>query len=79
MRDASPVADAGGAVRELAFKAGAVAGLPIELKARTDLAFNVKVRVPADARPGEDLYCDVVQRDVSGQVVGGVRIKVVVK
>jgi hypothetical protein len=78
-RNFEPVLDASHNLTELRFQPGRVVGLPILLKPRTDLALNLKVGVPKNARSGESYVVDVVQRNAQGQTMGGVRLKVVVQ
>jgi len=54
-------------------------GLPIDLQARQDIGFQLKADVPKTAKSGDSYTVDVVQRDVRGQTLGGLRIKVAVK
>jgi fungalysin metallopeptidase (M36) len=76
--DVEPVTDANHQLAGLRFLPGKVVGLPIDLKARQDLGFRLKIDVPATARSGDSYVFDVVQRDLSGQTIGGLRVKVVV-
>lgn len=43
------------------------------------LESSLKLRVPADARPGDTYVIDVAERDARGQLVGGVRLQVNVR
>ena len=53
-----------------------VAGFPVTLRRRFSPTLKLKVKVPADAKPGDRHRIDVVQRDVRRQIVGGITIEV---
>ena len=55
---------------------GATAGFPIRIPERTAVQAGVKISVPDVAQPGDVMSLDVIQRDRSGQVVGGVVIEI---
>jgi hypothetical protein len=76
--DVEPVTDANHQLEALRFLPGKVVGLPIDLRARQDLGLRLKIDVPATAKSGDSYVLDVVQRDLSGQTIGGLRVKVVV-
>jgi hypothetical protein len=76
---ARPVISGTGEIAALAFPPGNVTSLPVQLPARTDIEFLLNAKVPADARPGETLTVDVVQRNPAGTVIGGVRVQILVR
>jgi hypothetical protein len=73
--EADLVTDATG-VTALALRPGATAGFPIRIPERTAVQAGVKISVPDVAQPGDVMSLDVIQRDRSGQVVGGVVIEI---
>ncbi|HVM81027.1 MAG TPA: M36 family metallopeptidase [Stellaceae bacterium] len=73
------VTDAAGVIIALSFAPARVVRLPVHLPARTDIEFELKVKIPSDARTGESEIVDVVQRNVAGTVVGGIRVMIVVR
>jgi hypothetical protein len=56
------VSDASGATA-IAFQPGALTGFPIALPARTQMEFGLKITVPANAKPGDEIKINLVQRD----------------
>jgi Zn-dependent metalloprotease len=77
-RQASLVSDASGATA-IAFQPGALTGFPIALPARTQTEFDMKITAPADAKPGDEIKINLVQRDDKKQVVGGITVQVNVR
>ncbi len=53
-----------------------VAGFPVTLRRRLSPTLKLKIKAPADAKPGDRHRIDVVQRDVRRQIVGGITIEV---
>ena len=58
---------------------GKAVGLPIDLPPRTDAQFRMSIGVPKTARSGDTIALDVVQQDVHGKVIGGIRVKINVR
>ena len=52
-----------------------VAHLPVTLPPRSDLALELRVTLPKQARSGEEHVVDIVQRDAKNRITGGVRIR----
>lgn len=61
------------------FASGAVARLPLELRARESASLSLRIAVPPQARPGEVLLYDILQRDESDTVSGGISLQVNVR
>lgn len=62
---------------EARFATGARAHIPVALAAQQQLTFGLRLQVPAQARPGEILRADLVQREArTGRVVGGVAVEI---
>ena len=61
------------------FASGAVARLPLELRARESASLSLRIAVPPQARPGEVLLYDILQRDESDTVIGGISLQVNVR
>lgn len=78
-REVTEIKDSVGALRELAFKPGLVAGVPVRLPPRTDLGLTLRIAVPKDAKSGDVQTVDVVQKNASGHTIGGVRVRVIVR
>jgi hypothetical protein len=65
---------------EALFGEGVRAHIPVRLAAQQQLTFGLRLRVPPEARPGELLHVDLVQREgPSGRIVGGVAVEIRVK
>jgi hypothetical protein len=50
---------------------GHVAGFPYEMRPRERITLDVHFKIPADARLGDQLRYEVVQRNAEGEVIGG--------
>jgi hypothetical protein len=55
-----------------AFRTGAIAGFPVTLRPREAVTLNLNITVPRDARPGDVIDFDVVQRNAKKRIVGGI-------
>ena len=77
-RDIEAVTEAG-ELKALRFAPGKAVGLPIDLPPRTDAQFRMSIGVPKTARSGDTIALDVVQQDVHGKVIGGIRVKINVR
>lgn len=65
---------------EARFGTGIRPHIPVALTAQQQLIFGLRLQVPAQARPGEILHVDLVQRDArTGRIVGGVAVEIRVK
>ncbi|MCL6505822.1 MAG: HAD hydrolase-like protein [Bryobacteraceae bacterium] len=65
---------------EALFEEGIRAHIPVAVAAQQQLTFGLRLRVPSQARPGELLHVDFVQREArSGRIVGGVAVEIRVK
>ena len=62
--------------RAVEFGRGERAVIPIELEAGRPLHASLLVTAPEDARPGETFDLDLVERDSTGAVVGGIGIQI---
>ncbi len=51
-------------------------GLPYIMQPRERLTLRVGIKVPRDAKPGEHIKVEMVQRDAKGDVVGGFEVLV---
>lgn len=69
---AEPMADAVTAAGTAVFRPGAMAAFPVTLPPRTAVTLNLKITVPRDARPGDVIRFDLVQRNSRQQIVGGI-------
>ncbi len=62
---------------EALFGEGVRTHIPVTLAAQQQLTFGLRLRVPSQARPGEVLHMDLVQREArSGRIVGGVAVEI---
>lgn len=62
---------------EAAFPQGAVAQIPVVVRQQEQLTFGLRLRVPPEAKRGERLTLDLVQRDgPSGRVLGGIAVRI---
>jgi hypothetical protein len=59
----------------LGFRTGANAGFPLTLPGRASLTAGLKITAPAEARPGDVIQVDLVQRNSNGQIVGGITVQ----
>jgi hypothetical protein len=71
-REVELVADRGA----LAFRPGATAGFPIRLGPRRAITVGLRVTAPREAKPGDTLTLNLLQRNRRRQVVGGVTVRV---
>lgn len=70
------IGDATTSAGAVAFRAGAVAAFLLTLRPRTPVTLNLKVTVPREARAGEVIQFDIVQRNKAGRIVGGIAYQV---
>jgi hypothetical protein len=62
------------------FRAGRAAPIPLRLPGKGQLTVGLGLRVPDDAKPGDVIPIDLVQRDVrTGRTTGGVTVELHVK
>lgn len=62
---------------EIVFPAGHVAQVPVLIHPQEQLIFGMRLRVPRDARAGDVIRLDIVQRDSETQrIVGGIAVEV---
>ncbi|MGQ0602513.1 MAG: hypothetical protein ACT4QE_12565, partial [Anaerolineales bacterium] len=62
---------------EAVFPAGPRSRLLISIRAQEQLLFGLKVAIPAEAKAGERLTLDLLQRDAqTGRVVGGIAVQI---
>ena len=64
---------------EIELNEGRVAGLPVVIEPGMQLSCALKIIVPEDATPGESLLLRVAQRNVNGEIIGGISIQINVK
>jgi len=65
---------------ELPFNSGRTARLAISLRPEQQIVFGFRLDVPGDARPGEVIRTDIIQRDAGGkQILGGVAVEIHVR
>jgi hypothetical protein len=58
------------------FRAGVTAAVQLRLPGRGQIAATVALRAPPEAKPGDVIYADLLQRDErSGRVTGGVAVE----
>jgi Fungalysin metallopeptidase (M36)/Fungalysin/Thermolysin Propeptide Motif/Peptidase propeptide and YPEB domain len=74
-REVELVADRG-ELGALAFRPGATAGFPVKLRGRRAINVGLRLTAPREAKPGDTLTLDLLQRNRRGQVVGGVSVRV---
>jgi Zn-dependent metalloprotease len=60
----------------IVFQPGVLSGFPVGLKARRQVKVGLKITVPQEARPGQALKVDLVQRNSQGNVVGGITVHI---
>ena len=62
---------------EVKFARGATARVLISARPQEQLTFGLKLRLPPDARKGDVLHFDVIQRDVrGGRILGGIAVQI---
>jgi len=64
---------------EIEFNPGQVSGFPVYLQPSSQLKCTLNIDVPRDAKPGDSLKFQVVQRMSNGKIAGGITIVVNVK
>ena len=60
----------------IAFRPGLLRGFPIALKPRSQIKVGLKITAPPEAKPGDVIRIDLVQRNRKGEVVGGITVQV---
>ena len=60
----------------MAFRPGLEAGFPFQLRPRSAVSAGLKITVPREAKPGETMSIDLVQRNRAGKIVGGIAVQV---
>lgn len=55
---------------------GRTAGFPVRLAPHWNPSLRLRITAPADARPDEQYTVDLVQRDMCGNIVGGIAVQV---
>jgi Fungalysin metallopeptidase (M36)/Fungalysin/Thermolysin Propeptide Motif len=60
----------------IAFKPGVLSGFPVGLQPRTPVNLALKVTAPSEAKPGDVVTINLVQRNGQKQVVGGFTVQV---
>ena len=63
----------------VAFAPGARASIPLALPKVEQFLVGMRVTVPREARRGDVLRADLLQRDSSGRIAGGYAIEIHVK
>jgi hypothetical protein len=63
----------------ITFHPGVLAGFPIALKPRNEIQVGLKITAPADAKSGDSMEMQVVQRNAKGEIVGGITVQVNIK
>ena len=58
----------------IVFNSGPIAGIPMELKPRSQIQLGLKITAPAEAKKGDVLKIHLVQRNRQRQVVGGIAV-----
>ncbi|MCK5238200.1 MAG: HAD hydrolase-like protein [Candidatus Thorarchaeota archaeon] len=58
------------------FHSGIFKGFPIVLNPQSQFSLGLKIEVPSDANSGDIIEIDLIQRNVHGQVVGGISVRV---
>ncbi len=62
---------------EVSFANGAIAQIPISVKAQEQLVFGFRLKVPQEAKRGDTLNLDLAQRDMkTNRVVGGIAVQI---
>jgi hypothetical protein len=64
---------------QIVFNDGRVAGFPIFLAPRSQLKCSLEVLVPKDAKPGESIKLQLLQRMANGKIGGGITLVINVK
>lgn len=77
-READLMSDQTGA-SYIEFHSGALAGIPIKLRPRSPINLDLRIRSPAEAKPGDVEVIHLVQRNTKGKVVGGITIQMNIK
>lgn len=60
----------------ITFRPGMISGFPIGLRPRTRINVGLRIRAPREARPGDVVEVNLVQRDRQRQVVGGITVRI---
>lgn len=62
------------------FPNGSIAKIPVVMPPQTQQVFGLRLNVPTDAKAGEIIHIDVVQRDSNGkQILGGIAVEIHVR
>lgn len=62
---------------EAFFPAGSTSRIPIAIRSQEQLLFGLRLTVPKDAKRGETLKLDLIQRDGAGKhILGGVAVQI---
>lgn len=62
---------------EVKFPEGAVARIPISVRRQEQLTFGLRLKVPPNARKGDVIRTDLVQRDIkSRRILGGIAVQI---
>ncbi|NTW17277.1 MAG: hypothetical protein HGA41_07470, partial [Syntrophaceae bacterium] len=62
---------------EVKFPEGALARIPISVRRQEQLTFGLRLKVPPNARKGDVIHTDLVQRDVrSRRILGGIAVQI---
>jgi hypothetical protein len=64
---------------EIEFNEGRISGFPIFVQPSTQLKCALKIDVPNDAKPGEGIKLQLIQRMSNGRIAGGITIVVNVR
>ena len=75
MNDTKPVTDASG-ITTVAVRPGLIDRIPVILQPRNPVEVGMKFRVPPEAKAGDAIDVDVVQRDAKNNIVGGVTMQI---
>lgn len=74
-REANLVTDRSGAT-SIAFMPGLLSGFPVALKPRSQVKVGLKITAPPEARPGDVVEIQLIQRNSKKQVIGGITVQV---
>ena len=60
----------------IAFNPGQLTGFPVVLEPRSPVTLDFKLTVPPEAKPGDVIEVDLLQRSEAGDVVGGITVQI---
>jgi hypothetical protein len=59
----------------IVFRPGKLSGFPITVEPRSSIKVGLKLTAPPEAKPGDVIMVDLIQRNEQGEVVGGISVQ----